>query len=131
MLTVTNGHIVLSVTNGAYHNYYAQRGFRPVTDVDDHKNGVDITLPPITPQPKTGGTEASTEPSGPSITPEPPETVQSSENPTNEVDLSEIPLSEMNYTQLVTYAEQLGLDCEGMQKGKVLAAIREHLGKTK
>ena len=44
-----------------------------------------------------------------------------------ELDLSEIPLGEMTGTQMKQYAEQLGLETEGLRKRDLRELIRNHL----
>lgn len=116
MITITNGQITISVPNSAYHSIYKASGFRPI---EDEKSVV---------------TPADTFPTFEDKTPEEDILVEETEDSeelsenddeaeAEEVDLSEIPLSEMDFYQLCSYADQLGLDRRGLRSKRELRAL--------
>lgn len=119
MLRITNGSVTLTVTKGAFINYYKHCGFQ----IENHSDGAELegvvtTQPNYTaeylgdsPQVKNGGDSDDYEEDG-------------------EIELSEIPLSEMSFDQLNDYADKLGLDHESIRSKKELRMlIRKHLKK--
>ena len=106
MVKITNGSLTLTVPNSAYELTYRSCGFRLLADEKDIVAPND-TLP--IPSEKDAGRE---------------DFVEENENTEEEeVNLSEIPLSEMDFYQLQAYAEQLGLDYEGIRSKKELRAL--------
>lgn len=119
MIKIKKGDSVLTVTRGAFNNYYKGLGYKvlraPRTgeslgevithpEEDSHVSG-DLSQLKITPD------EGHDEP----------------EDEEEDLDLSEIPLSEMTGQQLRQYAEQLGLKTEGLKKRELRELIRNHL----
>lgn len=131
MIKIKRGDSVLTVTTGAYKNYYKHLGYEPVGVAKSSEN------------PEQGNThtsddsqhsEETTQPSGDenALGGEPEGTTDEDDADEEEdedtVDLSEIPLSELSHSQLFEYADQLGLEYEGTpNKKEMLALIREHL----
>lgn len=131
MIKIKRGDSVLTVTAGAYKSYYKHLGYEPVGVAKNSENfGGGNTHSPDDSQ-LSGD---STQPSEDEIDDEEEEEEgftedEDEEESEDEVELSEIPLSEMDLDQLCEYADQLGLDYEGItSKKKMRALIREHLG---
>jgi len=113
MITITNGQVTLTVPNSAYKAMYKTAGFHPICDEEHGEVSAD-TFPAL---------EAET-PSRPIPASETDESEASyEEDAEGEVDLSEIPLSEMDFYQLCDYADQLGLDRKGLRSKKELRAL--------
>ena len=112
MVRITNGNLTLTVPNSAYELTYKSCGFRLLSDEEDIVTPND-TLP--TSSEKYTGRKDFVE--------ENKNTEEESEYEEEEVNLSEIPLSEMDFYQLQAYAEQLGLDYEGIRSKKELRAL--------
>lgn len=129
MLQVTNGRTTLMVSTGAYNNFYKHRGFHPGTHEDDTEELEGAEMQPL-PGSSEGG-EKTMEPAheneGEGETDGEDDT--GDEHDGEEVaDLSEIPLGEMDFEQLCAYADQLGLNRDGIETKKPLRQlIREHL----
>ena len=118
MLKITNGQHNLTVSLGAYRNYYQGIGYRPVETLEEPENL------------EQGNTHTSegTLPPDHSDTEDPENEVTEDFDDGEETPLSEIPLSEMTLSQLLTYAEELGLEYEGIPTQKNLRKlIRAHL----
>ena len=112
MVRITNGSLTLTVPSSAYELIYKSYGFRLFADEEDVVVPND-TLP--TPSEKDAPAEDFVEENG--------NTEEASKYEEEEVDLSEIPISEMDFYQLQAYAEQLGLDYEGIRSKKELRAL--------
>ena len=115
MITITNGQIIITVPNSAYHTIYKASEFRPVEPTENSKPSID-SYPSVEENASgeeifTEETEDSEEPNG------------DIEAEAEEVDLSEIPLGEMDFYQLSDYADQLGLDHRGIRSKKELRAL--------
>ena len=125
MLKVTNGSVTLTVTMGAFKNFYAKCGFHAV-DAEDGVESSDVV--DTQPTPRSSHSDDSSHQ-------ESEENYDSTEDDEydekeDEVDLSEIPLGEMSFDQLNEYADQLELEHDGIRSKKELRAIiREHLKK--
>ena len=125
MLKVTNGSVTLTVTMGAFKNFYAKCGFHAVDAEDDVERAEVVDTQPT---PRSSHSDDSSHQ-------ESEENYDSTEDDEyneeeDEVDLSEIPLGEMSFDQLNEYADQLGLEHDGIRSKKELRAIiREHLKK--
>lgn len=126
MVQIRKGHTILTVTRGAYNNYYKHLGYEPVAVAKSNENpGCDVTQPDGDSHHLGDPTQQE---SGEETPYEEEDTVTDEEAENEESELSEIPLSEMGSSQLHEYAEQLGLDHEGIRKKSELRAlIREHL----
>ena len=132
MITITNGVNTFTVSRGAYESIYAVAGYHPV-----RVKGAKSPLEPLGNMLKTAG-ETGLE--GAEGIPDPEVEMSSSQNSAQEdetlddedeeyEDLSEIPLNEMGFGQLCEYADQLGLNREGIRSKKELRAlIREARG---
>ena len=121
MIKITNGHQALRVSRGAYEGYFKHLGYRPVDAIEPHENPEQENAHG---DPETPVSEDSKESSGAEEAPGDPEI----EEPEYEEDLSEIPLGEMKLSQLIAYAEQLGLEHDGTPSKKELRVlIRNHL----
>lgn len=122
MIKITNGRQALKVSAGAYESYFKHLGYRPVNAIEPHENSEQEN---VHGDPETPVSEDSTESSEYESTNGDPEV---EEEPEYEEDLSEIPLGEMKLSQLIAYAEQLGLEHDGTPNKKELRAlIRNHL----
>ena len=115
MITITNGQMTLTVPNSAYRTIYRASGFRPLEGEESVVAPSDTfhTLEEKTPEKRFSVEEKENleEPYGEEAEVE------------EEVDLSEIPLSEMDFYQLESYADQLGLDHRGIRSKKELRAL--------
>lgn len=132
MITITNGVNTFTVSHGAYRSIYAAAGYHPV-----RVKGAKSPLEPLGNMIKTAG-ELSLE--GTEGIPDQEIKTGSSQNSAQEdetlddedeeyEDLSEIPLNEMGFGQLCEYADQLGLNREGVRsKRELRALIREAQG---
>lgn len=130
MIKIKRGDSVLTVTAGAYKNYYKHLGYEPVGVAKNGENpGEGNTHPHDDSQHCDDSTHLN---DGENPSDDEEEEVftedEEAEDAEDEVDLSEIPLGEMTPEQLHAYAEQLGLDHEDLSsKKKLRALIREHL----
>lgn len=109
MVQITNGQMTLKVPRSAFEMIYKASGFHIIKDerrVFTPGNNLH------TPGYKTTEEEISDE-----------ETEDSDESKEEMSDLSEIPLSEMDFYQLCDYADQLGLDHRGIRSKKELRAL--------
>lgn len=121
MIKITNGRHAIRVSQGAYESYFKHLGYRPVDAIELHENPEQEN---VHGDPETPGSEDSDEFSGAEEESGDPE----DEEPEYEEDLSEIPLGEMKLSQLIAYAEQLGLEHDGTpSKKEMRALIRSHL----
>lgn len=130
MIKIKRGDSVLTVTAGAYKNYYKHLGYEPVGVAKNGENPVEEnTHPHDDSQHCDDSTHLNLDESALDDEEEGAFTDDEEEEGTeDEVDLSEIPLSEMNLEQLHDYAEELGLDHKEItSKKKLRALIREHL----
>lgn len=120
MFQVTNGIITITVTKGAFKSFYKDIGFHPVDGVGGENDIDRVTVHPEEEIP------ASRDSSMREI--EDTETDTGDGEDDEEIDLSEIPLGEMNFDQLSDYADQLELDHDGVRSKKELRMmIREYL----
>ncbi len=116
MIKITNGQMTLTVPNSAFLTIYKASGFHTVESTTDSESPIDSY---------TSVTENAP---GEEIIPEETEDIEESDAEETEymeetVDLSEIPLSEMDFYQLSDYADQLGLDHRGIRSKKELRAL--------
>lgn len=116
MITITNGQMTLTVPNSAYHLIYEASGFHPLEDEKSVAAPAD-TFPTFDDEtPREDVSFEETDDSGESY-------VDEAETMEETVDLSEIPLGEMDFYQLSDYADQLGLDHRGIRSKKELRAL--------
>ena len=115
MITITNGQMTLTVPNSAYRTIYRASGFRPVESYKDSESSID-SYPSNT---ENASDEESILEKKENLEEPYGEEAEVEE----EVDLSEIPLSEMDFYQLESYADQLGLDHRGIRSKKELRAL--------
>ena len=123
MIRITNGRITLEVSQSAFETMFKPAGFvlegsslSPEVTGGSNTHD-DFRLPHL------GQQEDEEEDSE---EPEPEESEEDEEE--QPVDYSEVPLSELGYEELCDYADQLGLDREGIRSKKELRGIiREHL----
>lgn len=126
MITITNGVNTFTVSHGAYRSIYAAAGYHPV-----RAKGAKSPLEPLGNMIKTAG-ELGLE--GTEGIPDQGIKMGSSQNSAQEdeslddedeeyEDLSEIPLNEMGFGQLCEYADQLGLNREGIRSKRELRAL--------
>ena len=132
MITITNGVNTFTVSRGAYESIYAAAGYHPA-----RVKGAKSPLEPLGNMLKTAGEDG---PEGDEGIPDPEAEMSSPQNSAQEdealddedeeyEDLSEIPLNEMGFGQLCEYADQLGLNREGIRsKRELRALIREAQG---
>ena len=105
MVLIKKDKIELTVSRGAYEGFYRRCGFELVSATEAHE---------YTP------TQEKVHPkNSPHIA---DESVREDEYE-DEIDLSEIPLAEMTYSQLCDYADQMGLDRDGIKSAKGLRAL--------
>jgi hypothetical protein len=117
MVRITNGNLTLTVPNSAYNTIYKECGFRPISAENmPDAGGVSLPTPDGKTPPEQDFAEENVKISD-TLEPEP-----GNDEP-DEPDLSEIPLSEMDFYQLQSYADQLGLDYEGIRSKKELRAL--------
>ena len=122
MICITNGVQTLVVTNGAYECIYRDAGFRPLgSSPAVSETGVD-TYPPISEMPHLeDSTQENEDSTGEG------EDSDDDEVEDEPVDYSEIPLSELGFEELCDYADQLGIDLDGIRSKKGLRAlIKQH-----
>ena len=114
MIKITNGQLTLTVPNSAYRGFYASAGFHPLADQERVESPAD-TFP----------MQNEETPENANLVEETDESEESSEAEAEngEIDLSEIPLGEMDFYQLCDYADQLGLDHRGIRSKKELRAL--------
>lgn len=114
MITITNGQMTLTVPNASYRGFFAASGFHPLAD-QEHVVAPNDTLPTQDEEtPESAILDEETDKS---------EDVSKVEAENEEIDLSEIPLGEMDFYQLSDYADQLGLDHKGIRSKKELRAL--------
>ena len=123
MIRITNGRITLEVSQSAFETMFKPAGFV----LEGSSLSTEVTGGSNTPEdfrlPHLGQQEDEEEDSE---EPEPEESEEDEEE--QPVDYSEVPLSELGYEELCDYADQLGLDREGIRSKKELRGIiREHL----
>lgn len=118
MIIICKGEHTLEVTNGAFRNFYQRLGYKPVRGSRSVENPGEVNTHPDDENPLSGELEGSSE-----------DGEDSGEvYPDDEVPLEEIPLSEMTHSQLLEYAEQLGLEFEADTSAKALRKmIRQHV----
>lgn len=126
MIKIQKGDSNLTVTHGAYKNYYKHLGYKPVGVAQTAENpGEENTHLTEDSQHCCDPTHLKTDED---TAAEGGEGFADEEGADEEPDLSEIPLSEMGLDQLREYADQLGLNHDGLcKKSKLRALIREHL----
>ena len=123
MIRITNGRITLEVSQSAFETMFKPAGFvlegsSLSPEVTGGSNTTDDFRLPHLGQ-KEDEEEDYEEP-------EPEESEEDEEE--QPVDYSEVPLSELGYEELCDYADQLGLNREGIRSKKELRGIiREHL----
>lgn len=115
MITVCkNGH-TLRVTQGAFRNFYQKLGYKPLRSSKSVENPGEVNTHP---KEENLGSEG--------LSGFEPDEDTSEER---EAPLSEVPLSGMSHSQLLEYADQLGLDYEPtISKKDLKKMIRQHLG---
>ena len=138
MLKITNGQHNLTVTMGAYRNFYRGLGYEPVealeepenleqgsTHSDDKASDTDHSDDKASDTDHSDDKASDTDHSG---TEDLEEDAAEDSDEGEETPLSEVPLSEMTLSQLLSYAEELGLEYEGTPNRKELRKlIRDHL----
>ena len=114
MITITNGQITLTVPNASYEKFFSISGFHPIEDEKSVVASADTfsTSEEETPESAIFAVEKDES-----------EEVREAEAEEETIDLSEIPLSEMDFYQLSDYADQLGLDHRGIRSKKELRAL--------
>lgn len=117
MIKITNGQMTLTVPNSAYRNIYKASGFHPI---EDEESVLALADTFTTLDEKTRETQISDEETEDS---EESEDYGEAEDEEETIDLSEIPLGEMDFYQLSDYADQLGLDHRGIRSKKELRAL--------
>ena len=118
MLRITNGVTTLMVSRGAYECMYKSAGFRPLEDEEvSSELGVD-TYPPAPEMPHLDDS-AQDEEDGL----EDDELEDEEEEDDEPVDYSEIPLSELGFEELCDYADQLGINHDGIRSKKELRLL--------
>ena len=122
MIRITNGRITLDVSQSAFETMFKPAGFvlegsSLSTEADGGSNTPDdFRLPHLGQQEDEEEDSEESEPE------------ESEDDEEQSVDYSEVPLSELGYNELCDYADQLGLNREGIRSKKELRGIiREHL----
>jgi hypothetical protein len=118
MITICKGEHTLEVTNGAFRNFYQRLGYKPVRGSRSVENPGEVNTHPDEEKHLSGELEAPSEDGEPTGEEYPDE---------DEVPLAEIPLSEMTHSQLLEYAEQLGLEfAANISRKDLRKLIRQH-----
>lgn len=122
MIKIKKGDSVLTVTRGAYTNYFKDLGYRVVRATKTPETLEGVSIHPDKDSDLSGDLsqlKIFLEDESDELTEEDEEE--------EELDLSEIPLSEMTGSQLRQYAEELGLPYEGLKKRELRELIRNNL----
>ena len=123
MVKISDGKTELTVTKGAFHNFYERLGFAILDGAGEVFSPGEETT-----HPEHENTESEEIPQEDEDDTDPVDGTYEEEPEDEEIDLSEIPLSEQDFYQLQDYADQLGLDHRGLRSKKELRAlIRAHL----
>lgn len=124
MVKIKKGETVLTVTPGAYRNFYKHLGYEPVDVARSAENPDEENTHLCEDSPHL---EDPAQPEGDEYASD-EEPFEDEAESDEEPDLSEIPLGEMKLSQLIAYAEQLGLEHDGTPNKKELRKlIRDHL----
>lgn len=115
MVKITNGQMTLTVPTSAFHTMYEHSGFRILEDEEIISVPADTLTAPDENAPEEENSVEETE--------DFEEPNDEAEPEVEEIDLSEIPLGEMDFYQLESYADQLGLDHKGIRSKKELRAL--------
>lgn len=113
MITITNGQNTLTVPNSAYEMMFKDSGYHPLADEEHVTDEGDTFITAVDETPS----DASYVEENEALDESPDEEEEA------EVDLSEIPLSEMDFYQLCAYADQLGVDRRGIRSKRELRAL--------
>lgn len=122
MVTITNGTQVLTVTKGAYKSMYAPQGWEKIrsdemaSKNDDFSDGLKNRVI-MSPEPETTKIEKKND----TLNDEPEYDAD------DNVDLAEIPISEMSVPQLKAYAAQLGIKVNTDSARQLRTQIRKTL----
>ncbi len=117
MLRITNGVTTLMVSRGAYECMYKSAGFRPLEDeAVTSEPGVD-NYPPAPEMPHLDDSAQDEEDALED------DELEDEEEDDEPVDYSEIPLSELGFEELCDYADQLGIDHDGIRSKKELRLL--------
>ena len=116
MITICKGEHTLTVTHGAFRNYYMRLGYKPFNTTENVDESGQVN---------THGEDGEDQ-NHTSSHFEEDENGDGLEN--DEVSLEEIPLGEMSHSQLIAYAEELGLDFPvEASKKELRSLIRQHI----
>ena len=121
MIKIKRGDSVLTVTTGAYKSYYKHLGYEPVGVAKNSENLDQENTHSHEDSQQLEDSTQLTEDEDDSTDEEEEDFTEEEEE--EEVDLSEIPLGEMDLDQLHAYAEELGLEHEEITSKKKLRAI--------
>lgn len=119
MVRITNDVMTLRVTRQAFLSQYQPCGFR-LLESSEETSGEELY---------GNSPEAENERLGEDFQEERDEMTEGADTDTeyeedeDEIDLSEIPLTEMDYYQLCAYSDQLGLDRSGLRSKKELRQL--------
>lgn len=129
MIKIKKGEKVLTVTHGAFENFYKHIGYEPVGATQTPENSGRVNTHPTDGSHVSGDAgHVSGDDTDDGVDGDDGEDDTPEGEVNDEVELSEIPLSEMSFDQLCEYADELELDHDGMRSKKELRAlIREHL----
>lgn len=123
MVRITNGVMTLRVTRQAFLSQYQPCGFRLLESSEEASGEELYGNSPASGNERLGEDfqeERDEMAEGADLGSE--ESVEAEEDE-EEIDLSEIPISEMDYYQLCAYADQLGLDRTGLRSKKELRQL--------
>ena len=123
MIKIKRGDSVLTVTTGAYKSYYKHLGYEPVGVAKNSENPDQENTHSHDDSQQLEDSTQLTEDEDDSNDEEEEDFTEEEEDSDEEVDLSEIPLGEMDLDQLHAYAEELGLEHEEINSKKKLRAL--------
>ncbi len=123
MVRITNGVMTLRVTRQSFLSQYQPCGFR-LLDVSEVASGEELYgNSPESVNEHLGEISQEERDETAEVADLDSEETAEGEEDEEEIDLSEIPISEMDYYQLCTYADQLGLDRTGLRSKKELRQL--------
>lgn len=123
MLRITNGVTTLMVSRGAYECMYKSARFRPL---EDEAVTSELGVDNYSPAPEMPHLDDSAQDEEDGLEDDELEDEEGNDEP---VDYSEIPLSELGFEELCDYADQLGINHDGIRSKKELRLlIKQHRG---
>ena len=117
MITITNGRLTLTVSNSAYRTMFKSAGYYPLQDEESPIPSNDTFIT----EEEENNLDTSYDEENENLEDYEDDTAEEEEE--EEIDLSEIPLGEMDFYQLCEYADQLGLDRKGIRSKRELRTL--------